>query len=85
MSDMKSTRLTIRINPELRQRLRRQASLTGVSESELVRSAVAYYLAESGPRLTCYDLVRRAGLIGAVKNAPADLSTNRDYFYGSGS
>jgi hypothetical protein len=34
---------------------------------------------------TCYAIARRARIIGSVKNAPPDLSTNPDHFEGFGS
>ena len=33
---------------------------------------------------TCYDLAQKAGMIGALKDAPTDLSTNPDHFQGFG-
>jgi predicted DNA-binding antitoxin AbrB/MazE fold protein len=32
----------------------------------------------------CYDLAQKAGMIGALKDAPPDLSTNPDHFQGFG-
>lgn len=33
---------------------------------------------------SCYDLAQRAGIIGALKDAPRGLSTNPDHFQGFG-
>lgn len=33
---------------------------------------------------SCYDLALRAGMIGALKDAPRDLSTTPDHFQGFG-
>ena len=33
---------------------------------------------------TCYDLAQKAGMIGALKDAPTGLSTNPDHFQGFG-
>lgn len=33
---------------------------------------------------TCYDLAKRARLIGAAEGLPEDLSMNKDYFEGFG-
>ena len=33
---------------------------------------------------SCYDLAQRAGIIGALKDAPCDLSTTPDHFQGFG-
>ena len=35
--------------------------------------------------VTCYDLAQRAGMIGALKDGPSDLSTNPQHFEGFGS
>jgi predicted DNA-binding antitoxin AbrB/MazE fold protein len=34
---------------------------------------------------SCYDLAQKAGLIGALKDGPSDLSTNPEHFQGFGS
>ena len=34
---------------------------------------------------SCYDLAQKAGMIGVLKDAPADLSTNPEHFQGFGS
>lgn len=33
---------------------------------------------------SCYDLAEKAGIIGALKDAPTDLSTTPDHFQGFG-
>ena len=33
----------------------------------------------------CYDLAQKAAIIGVLKDAPSDLSTNPDHFQGFGS
>ena len=38
----------------------------------------------NGDGKTCLDLARELGLIGIVKNAPPDLSTNKAHFEGFG-
>ena len=38
----------------------------------------------NGEESSCYDLAARLGLIGMVKNAPPDLSTNRQHMEGFG-
>jgi predicted DNA-binding protein len=81
---MAANRISIRISPNLEHRLRQEAARNGKSESQLVRDALEDYLATSGKRETCYELARRIGVLGCVKNAPADLSTNRKYFEGFG-
>ena len=80
---MASGRITIRISPHLRRRLEEEASMNGKRESDVVREALEKHLAQAG-RETCYDLARKLGLIGCLKKAPPDLSTNRKYFEGFG-
>lgn len=81
---MASNRITIRIDGHLRQRLEEEASLNAKNESGVVREALEAYFATRPRRETCYDLARRLGFIGSVRNAPADMSTNRKYFKGLG-
>ncbi len=84
MSDMSSDRVTIRIPATLGQRLRRRSRIQGQSESELVREALETYLGQSPEERPAYELAEEAGLIGCVRRAPKDLSTNRRYFEGFG-
>jgi len=49
-----------------------------------VREALEHYLSENRKEETAYDLLLRAGLIGFVRDAPKDLSTNKRYFKGFG-
>ena len=46
-------------------------------------SEVTDVTAEAGAN--CHDLAQKAGMIGVLKNAPSDLSTNREHFRGFGS
>ena len=82
---MKQYRVSVRFSAELRKRLAAAARRTGVRESELVRDAVENHLAAEDKKLTAYDLANAAGLIGTVKGAAPDLSTNPDHFEGFGS
>jgi hypothetical protein len=50
-----------------------------------VRIAVENYLGETVSTGSAYELADAAGLIGCVKHAPKDLSTNRRHFEGFGS
>jgi len=81
---MATDRISIRVDPQLRQGLHEQASLMGRKESEVVREALASYLQERGSPVTCYDLALKAGLIGSARNAPRDLSSSRKHFRGFG-
>ena len=80
-----SSRLSIRISPKLRRELQRRASAKQNRESQVVRQALEEYISSHGAPETCYELARRAGLIGAIKDAPRDLSTGRKRFTGFGS
>lgn len=81
---MPTKRLSVRIGPELERRLRRCAKSTGKDRSAIVREALDDYLSKTLPGVTVYDLMKEAGLIGCVKDAPPDLSTNRQHFEGLG-
>ncbi len=86
MSDgqMKDYRITVRFSAELRQRLKAAAHRSGTRESELVRAAVECQLAVENDALTAYQHAKQAGLIGAVRGASRDLSTNPRHFDGFG-
>jgi len=86
MSDrrMKDHRITVRFPAELRQRLKAAAHRGGTRESDLVRAAVERELASEDAALTAYEHAKKAGLIGAVKGANRDLSTNLRHFDGYG-
>ena len=77
-------RITVRLPAALQARLERRAKLSGKTESELVRESVEAHLAEEPERESAYDLAKRLGLVGCVKNAPSDLSTNPKYMEGFG-
>lgn len=81
---MASNRITVRLGSELGESLRRRARLTGKDESALVRAALEQYLSRSPGEVSAFQAARAAGLIGAVKLAPPDLSTNKKYFRGFG-
>lgn len=84
MSDMTSHRITIRVPEHLERRLRNRSRLKGQTESNLVREALEQYLGLPSDRRSAYELAREAGLIGSIKRAPRDLSTNRRHFEGFG-
>lgn len=88
--EMKDYRITVRFPADLRQKLRKATKRTGVQTSEFVRDAVERRLAQE-QRLaheeegqTAYDRALKSGLIGAIRDAPPDLSTNPKYFEGFG-
>ena len=86
MADMKTKdqRITVRFTADLRQRLQETADRRGTRESDVVREAVMRELATEDSVLTAYERAKAAGLIGVVKGAPSDLSTNRGHFEGFG-
>ncbi|MBZ5725934.1 MAG: ribbon-helix-helix domain-containing protein [Acidobacteriia bacterium] len=79
---MKDYRVTVRFSAELRHRLKATAHRIGKRESDLVRAAVERLLAAEDDALTAYEHAKRTGLIGAVKGASRDLSTNPEHFRG---
>ena len=86
MSDrqMKDSRVTVRFPADLRRRLKQAAQSSGTRESDLVRGAVERQLAARDQVTTAYERAKKAGLIGAVRRASRDLSTNPKHFHGFG-
>jgi predicted DNA-binding protein len=81
---MKSDRITVRLPADLRRRLKEAAHRSGTRESDLVRGAVERQLAAAEDAVTAYQRAKKAGLIGAVRGASRDLSTNPRYLDGLG-
>jgi molybdopterin converting factor small subunit len=81
---MKDYRITVRFPADLRRKLKQAAQSRGARESDLVRGAVERHLAAETNAITAYELARQAGLIGVVRRASSDLSTNLEYFDGFG-
>jgi Arc/MetJ-type ribon-helix-helix transcriptional regulator len=79
-----SDRISVRLDEETRRRLEAEIIASGKNESDLVRAALAAYLAQRPNSTNCLELAKRHRLIGCAKNLPADLSTNRDHFEGFG-
>jgi metal-responsive CopG/Arc/MetJ family transcriptional regulator len=84
MSDMASNRITVRIPETLTARLRSRSRAKGSTESDLVREALESYLGSEPAGRTAYELAQEAGIIGSLRNAPRDLSTNRRHLKGFG-
>lgn len=82
MSDMSSSRITVRLPESLTSRLRTRSRSEGRSESKVVRQALEQYLA--GSAQSAYDLAKEAGVVGVIKSVPKDLSTSRRHFKGFG-
>ena len=81
---MKDYRITVRLPAELRRRLKDAARRNGTRESEIVRQAIERQFETEDEGVTAYELAKKAGLIGAVRDASRDLSTNPKYFDGFG-
>jgi metal-responsive CopG/Arc/MetJ family transcriptional regulator len=84
MSDMSSNRITVRVPAALTSRLRSRSRAKGTTESEVIREALETYLGGESSHRTAYELAEEAGIIGSVRSAPRDLSTNRRHFGGFG-
>ena len=85
MSDiMVSHRITVRVSEPLEASLQRRSRAAGQTPSDLVRVALERYLREGTGAASAYELAEAAGLIGCVRRAPKDLSTNRRHFEGFG-
>ncbi len=81
---MKNDRITVRFPAALCRRLKEAARRKGTRESDLVRGAVERQFAAEDEEITVYEHAQKAGLIGAVRGAPQDLSTNAKHFDGLG-
>lgn len=81
---MAAGRITIRVDKTIQERLETIARATGRTESELVREAIEEYLSHQPPIRTCFDVAKKAGVIGCVKGGPRDLSTNPKHMEGFG-
>jgi metal-responsive CopG/Arc/MetJ family transcriptional regulator len=81
---MPPQRLSIRIDSRLESKLQRASAASLKSQSDLVREALEQYLESQPIANSCYELARKSRLVGCVKAAPADLSTNRNHFDGFG-
>lgn len=85
MSDaMASQRITVRVPVTLGARLRDRSRLKGQTASDVVRVALESYLGEGSSTGSAYELAEAAGLIGCVRRAPKDLSTNQRHLEGFG-
>lgn len=85
---MSDARLTIRIAPGLRSRLRKRAKSQGKSESDVVRLMLERELnpviSPDRRKRSFYDALVESGFLGSAPDAPADLSTNKKYMEGFG-
>lgn len=81
---MSDGRITFRLEPRLRAKLRRAAKSLGKPESEVVRTAIEKELNAAARPRTFYDALVESGFLGCVPDAPSDLSTNKKYMEGFG-
>jgi len=81
---MKSSRISVRFPATLRRKLQTAARRSGLRESDLVRRAVEHQLAAQEEAPSAYERATKAGLIGIVRRARPDLSTNPKDFKGFG-
>ena len=77
---MAEARISVRIDEALRDQLDALARSNGKSESQVVREAIAAYVGSETHEPSAYDVARAAGVIGAARNTPPDLSTNKAQF-----
>jgi hypothetical protein len=81
---MPAPRISIRIPPRIQEDIAALADATGRSESEVVREALEDYCRQHATAPTCYDVARKAGVIGAARKLPSDLSTGARHMQGFG-
>ena len=81
---MASTRISVRLDRKLRALIKKKAKATGKRESDLIRDALEKEFTSASPQKSWYDCALELGLIGIVKAAPSDLSTNKKYLEGFG-
>ncbi len=81
---MADCRISVRLDPKTRKRLREEVRLNGRTEADVVRAALTEYFQRKIRPESCYDLARRHGLIRGVRGLPPDLSTSKAYMEGFG-
>jgi len=71
--------ISVRLSNTLAALLRSRSRAEEQTASDLVSVALATYLGREFSSHSAYKLARKAGLIGCVRRAPKDLSTNRQH------
>ena len=77
----------IQLSSELQQELAQLADHAGKPWETVLTEALANYRASRLPNIageSVTEAMMRLGLLGCVKDAPADLSTNPNYMHGYG-
>jgi hypothetical protein len=77
---MAAHRFTVRVPRNLGLLLRERSRAKGQTISKLVRGALQTDLGREPRQYSAYTLAEEAGLIGCVRGAPKNLSTNRRHF-----
>ena len=77
-------RITIRVDEQLKQRLEAEAQRKGVKPSAIVRQVLQEHIERQEPDHSAYDLAKRLGIIGCIKDSPSDLSTKPAHMEGFG-
>ena len=77
---MDSQGITVRISRNLTARLRHRSRVEGRTPSQLVRVALENYLKTGDASGSAYELAREAGLIGCIRDAAPDLTSNLHHF-----
>ena len=80
------TTLTLKIPESMAAELDAKAKRMATSKSAVARNALDKYLHDSpdGGGQSAYDVAMALGVIGAIKDGPSDMSTNRKYMKGYG-
>lgn len=76
--------LSLRVPKELDRKLSTVAKRRGMRKSDVVREALELYVGESREILKGSFLDLAGDLVGCVKDAPADLSSNPKHLDGYG-
>ena len=77
---MAAHRFTVRVPKNLGLLLRERSRAKGQTISKLLRDALQTYLGRVRSQSSSYTLAEEAGLIGCVRGAPKNLSTNPRHF-----
>lgn len=85
--------MNVMLDPKDEREIEALARKAGKDPGEILRELVHEVLlqrkenggnAPAGVEESCYDAALRAGLIGAIKGGPSDMSTNPKYMEGFG-
>jgi hypothetical protein len=77
-------RISVRLDPRLKQQIEAEAREQGASPSDIVRQPLKEHMQKRRPQESAYDLAKRLGILGSAKGLPTDLSTNPNHMEGFG-